>query len=89
MAHLRSRFYLHLAITLNCLILAFLILDSRHISSLDINVGFLPQTWGSEGGDDERGSRWLDRLDDGCGMCRANLTLCAELGSVETTLHLS
>lgn len=68
MPHIRSRVYLPLAIGLNCLILAFLILDSRSISSLDINIGLLPDRW--EGGSTKRD----------CGMCAANRTLCEELG---------
>ena len=83
---LRSRFYLHLAVALNCLILAFLILDSRSINSLDIDIGLFPERW------DQDGRGWIkssigetkDR-EGRCGMCRGNTTLCDELGYV---LHL-
>lgn len=80
MAHFRSRFHLHLAIVLNCLVLAFLILDSRSISSLDINIGLLPHSWESEDRPSNPGLGWLGGNGEGCGMCRANRTLCADLG---------
>ena len=80
---IRSRFYLHLAVALNCLILAFLILDSRSIQSLDINVGLFPDRW------DQDGRGWINTAtggmkeeSGGCGMCRGNLTLCNEVGYV-------
>lgn len=78
---IRSRFYIHLAVALNCLILGFLILDSRSIGSLDMDLGLLPDSW------DQDGNGWIqstiggmrDRR-GGCGMCQGNMTLCNELG---------
>jgi hypothetical protein len=85
----RSKLYFTLALCFNCFILTFLILDSRSISSLDINLGFLPTSWDDRSAEDLAGGRELREhgvsafsqpAQKVCNMCTANSTLCRELG---------
>lgn len=88
----RSKLYFTLALCFNCFIITFLILDSRSFSTLDINLGLLPETWNGN-------ELWLKSKGKGgeqlylhelslepekkkCGMCTGNSTLCEEVGSV-------
>ena len=88
----RSKLYFTFALCFNCFIITFLILDSRSFSTLDINLGLLPETWNGndlwvKGKGEGRDQLYLHELSlepekKKCGMCTGNSTLCEEVGSV-------
>jgi hypothetical protein len=83
----RSKIYLTLALCVNCFILTILLLDSRSFSTLDINLGLLPETWDqpwlkAQGEQLYLHEMGLEQEKEVCGMCTGNSSLCQELGYV-------
>jgi hypothetical protein len=83
----RSKIYLTLALCVNCFILTILLLDSRSFSTLDINLGLLPETWDhpwlkAQGEQLYLHEMGLESEKEVCGMCTGNSSLCHELGYV-------
>jgi hypothetical protein len=84
----RNKHYLTLALCVNCFVFIVLILDSKLLSTKDVNIGLLPATWDAPWSKSSKAETEfsMDGRPDKrhCSMCSANSTLCQELGSVSS-----